>query len=377
MPPGHPLTSAGFQSICQSGQAQRRPQDRAHNSQKTIPQNERQIDPSPLRQANSRRLGQEAYPSPCIPKSHHYRATLAGKAECSGIGIHSGQPCMVVFLPAPIGQGIVFKGPQGQSIAAHWNHVSNTRLATTLSAAGAGTITMVEHLLAACYGLGISDLTIDVQGPEAPILDGGSTAYSQSLQAAGRAQSQQENTWAVITKPVTVHLDDRRTMICRPGTPMFEAEVDLDQGVTHRAEFDLHGDDFLRDIAPARTFSKLQDVKAMQAAGYIKGGSLDNALLLDAGAPVNPGGWHLPDECARHKILDMMGDFALLGKPIYGQLISKNGGHTLNYQTMQALESQNALMYVTTSQLPKGAAWTNDRKAPFSSLPAMGIPTRK
>jgi len=279
-----------------------------------------------------------------------YRKTIAKPVAVSGIGVHSGHPATVTFHPAHYGDGIVFQCPT--PLSAHWENVTNTHLSTTLENASGHSVTMVEHLLSACYGLAITDIVIEVVGTEAPILDGSAKNYVEALLHAGCVSSTRDETkWMVVQSPVRIE-NGSRWVEWLPGKPLFSVSVTPDTGIEHAYNFDPLHDSFEKEIAAARTFMRLSDVKKMQELGYVKGGSLDVALVWDQGQPINPGGLLLPDETARHKILDMMGDFALLGHFIYGRTQALNPGHQLNCQLMHCLkDNPDAVTWCSWSQI--------------------------
>lgn len=280
-----------------------------------------------------------------------YRKTITNSRTISGIGVHSGDNAQVTFHPAAYGMGIVFRCPD--LISADWNNVTSTQLATTIQAASGHGVTMVEHMLSACYGLGITDLIIEIIGTEAPILDGSAKEYLKTLLAAEVVASAQDETrWMVVQRPIRV-TDGDRWVEWRPGPPLFFARVTPDEPVVHEYSFAPLVDSFEADIAPARTFIRLSDVEKMKKAGYLRGGSLDVSLVWDQGNVINPGCILLDNETARHKILDMMGDFALLGAFIFGQVHGFNPGHHLNYRLMCTLrDDPDAVTWCTYSQLP-------------------------
>ncbi len=282
-----------------------------------------------------------------------YRKTIAKCAHVSGIGVHNGEPSRVTFHPAKYGEGLVFHGPE--PIVADWRNITNTVLYTTIENASGHSVAMVEHLLSACYGLGLTDLHIHVEGKEAPICDGSAKQYFQALLEAGWVASATEETlWAVIRRPVRVN-QANRWIEFSPGQPLFSVVSTPDVGVVHDYSFDPLSGSFQHDIAPARTFMRLCDVEKIKEWGYIKGGSLDVALVWDKGVPINPGGMILGNETARHKILDMMGDFFLQGGFIAGKVQALNPGHQLNYEALRALNQQpDAVSMMTWSQ------WQNE-----------------
>lgn len=274
--------------------------------------------------------------SSCGQKNMQYRTTLAKEVRCQGVGVHTGQRTTLVFKPALFGQGIQYTCPN--TLEAHFRHIHTTHLSTTLQSSGGRSVAMVEHMLAACYGLGITDLTIDVDGSEAPIFDGSAQEYVKILLQGGRRKSREETSWIVLTHPIRIQ-DGNRVLSLTPGPPQGTMEVSLAPGVVQTAAYDLWKDDFVREIAPARTYAHLSDVLFMRQSGYIKGGSLDSALVLHQGRPLNAGGFRLPQECARHKILDLLGDFLLLGHFLYATVMARNSGHGLNHRMMKELMS--------------------------------------
>jgi UDP-3-O-[3-hydroxymyristoyl] N-acetylglucosamine deacetylase len=280
-----------------------------------------------------------------------YRTTLNKEVRCSGVGVHTGKVTTLVFKPAPFGQGIKYFCPD--EMTALWKHVHSTHLSTKLQTSAQGpSVSMVEHMLSAFYGLGITDLTIEVDGNEAPIFDGSALSYVQTLKKAGTLQSRQETSWIVLHRPISIKDGDRQLSLI-PGMPEISAHVTLTPTLSQSYSFNLTQGLFMQEIAPARTFARLADVQAMRDAGYIKGGSLSSAIVLHEGRPVNQGGFRLSHECARHKILDTIGDFALLGHFFYGTISALNSGHMLNHQMMVKLMSQADLFsYQKFSELP-------------------------
>lgn len=276
-----------------------------------------------------------------------YRKTILQSTSLSGIGVHGGEACEITFCPAKYGEGILFHCPE--ILEAHWKNVTSTHLSTTLHNGSDSGVSMVEHLLSACYGLGITDLNVHVKGREAPILDGSAKNYVEALEKAMPVASPQEETlWMVVRRPLRVS-EGNRWVEWRPGPPLFSVAVTPDTEVLHSHTFDPLHHSFTGEIAPARTFMRLCDVEKMKAMGYIKGGSLDCSCVWDGGKPINEGGMILDNETARHKILDMMGDFALLGALIYGECHAFNPGHHLNYLLMCALRDQpDAVEWMTS-----------------------------
>ena len=253
--------------------------------------------------------------------------TVAAAVTRRGVGLHSGRPCAARVAPAPPGHGLRLNGaPLGQLA------VLSTRRATSV-ATPTGPVATVEHLLAALVGQGVTDAEVTVEGGEAPILDGSAAPWAQALilvEHGGGAPWRPPRSVSVADGERWIRVSPapalRLTVVAHhPPAPPWRCEVGLE--------------DFARDVAPARTYVFLRDVAALRAAGLAQGGALDNALVLtDAGAPVQ-GALRLPDEPARHKALDLLGDLALLGRPLAAHVEAHRPGHALNQRLVAALRA--------------------------------------
>ena len=259
----------------------------------------------------------------------------------SGIGLHTGRHASVKLKPAPRDSGIIFHRVDRLTVTrAHIGAVTDTAFATTL---GNGTVKIktVEHILAALAGLGIDNLIIEVDGPEIPILDGSSTELVSIILQGGIAKQGKKMPYMRITKPVI--LEDGHSEIA-----IFPYEG---RKITFRIQFnhhllgeqnmslELNEETFIREIAPARTFGFLKDVQYMTANGLAKGGSLHNAIILSDDGVLNSSGLRYKDEFVRHKILDCIGDFSLIGFPVYGHILANKAGHSTNLRFMKKLVS--------------------------------------
>jgi UDP-3-O-[3-hydroxymyristoyl] N-acetylglucosamine deacetylase len=271
-----------------------------------------------------------------------------------GVGVHTGTKTHIEFLPALPGQGISFLCPH--ALHATVNHVVSTKLSTTLASSdGTSRVGMVEHALAACVGLGITDIIIKIDSHEMPIMDGSAADYAHTLLHAGLQKSSLPHQWFIICSDFE-YKEGQSTIRFEPGNPTFDVTVHLGHDTVHHAVHCPLVDSFAETIAPARTFMHLKDVDVLKNAGYIKGGSLDCAVVLDDGVPINSGGWRMENECAHHKIIDMMGDFALAGHPLYGTIKAINPGHTVNVNALQALlKHQSATSLGVPSQATQHA----------------------
>jgi UDP-3-O-[3-hydroxymyristoyl] N-acetylglucosamine deacetylase len=267
--------------------------------------------------------------------------TLRQEVSFCGIGLHTGRHATVRLKPAPRDSGIIFNRVDRMAvIRSHIGAVTDTAFATTLGN-GNVKIRTVEHILAALAGLGIDNLIIEVDGPEIPILDGSSTELVSIILQGGIAKQGKKMPYMRIIKPVL--MDDGHAEIA-----LFPYEG---RKITFRIHFnhhllgeqnlsvELNEETFIKEVAPARTFGFLKDVQYMRANGLAKGGSLNNAIILGDDGVLNSSGLRFKDEFVRHKILDSIGDFSLIGFPIYGHILSNKAGHSTNLKFMKKLVS--------------------------------------
>jgi UDP-3-O-[3-hydroxymyristoyl] N-acetylglucosamine deacetylase len=268
--------------------------------------------------------------------------TIAEKVSCTGIGLHSGAPVQITLLPARVDTGIVIvrNHPSGLvEIPARAAAVASTRLATTLRHNGA-TVATVEHLLAALYGLGVDNARIVVEGPELPVMDGSAASFVYLIRSAGIFVQREQSHVLRFRKPVEVR-DGNRWIRVEPARGFrVSYAIDFDHPAVRRQEFRVDRWDpleFEREIASARTFGFLSDVRALWDAGLAKGGSLENTVVLDDRRVINPNGLRWPDEFVRHKVLDLYGDLALLGAPMRGHIRAERGGHSMHLKLVSAI----------------------------------------
>ena len=268
--------------------------------------------------------------------------TIAEKVSCTGIGLHSGAPVDLTLLPARANSGIVLVRTDRSTpveIPARAAAVASTRYATTLGR-GDATVGTVEHLLAAVYGLGVDNLRIEVGGAELPVMDGSAASFVYLLRTAGIFEQRERCAVLRFRRPVEVR-DGKRWIRVEPSREFrISYAVDFDHPLVRRQEFSLSGWDperFEQEIAGARTFGFLNDVRSLWDAGLAKGGSLENTVVLDDEGVMNPEGLRWPDEFVRHKVLDLYGDLALLGLPIQGHVRAERGGHSLHQRLVSAV----------------------------------------
>lgn len=261
--------------------------------------------------------------------------TISSPVRCTGIGLHSGKPVELVLRPASAGTGILFvRRDLGRPVRfpARPEWVVDTTMATTLGS-GEWRLSTVEHLLAALRGMGIDNCTAEVSGPELPVMDGSAAPFVYLIREAGIRAQRRMRRRMVFRHPVEVR-DGNRWVRVIPSRE-FKLSVAIDYphpAIGHHAiqSFCLTPEGFARQVAPARTFGFLRDVQRLQSVGLALGGSLQNAVVLDDRRVLNRDGLRFPDEFVRHKLLDLLGDLALLGTPIQGHVKAMRSGHALH-----------------------------------------------
>jgi UDP-3-O-[3-hydroxymyristoyl] N-acetylglucosamine deacetylase len=291
-----------------------------------------------------------------------YQTSLRSRATLSGFGVHSGAPVTVHFLPADADTGIVFhllgQGGQTHEFRALVSEIGATDLCTMLGDPSGQHVATVEHLMATVFGLGIDNLVIEIDGNEVPILDGSATPFVEAFDHAGIETLSAKRRYIRVIKPVRIESGASWAEF-RPymGT-RFEVEIDFESPAIGRQHFasDINADVFRRDIARARTFGFMKDVERLWAAGYALGSSLENSLVIgDDHRVINMGGLRYPNEFARHKTLDAMGDLALAGTRFIGCFRSYRGGHRLNSSALRRLLSdRTAFEVVETTRHGRG-----------------------
>ncbi len=270
--------------------------------------------------------------------------TILKPVSVEGIGLHTGEPSRITLSPAPADTGIVFRtsNPHETTIAAAPENVVDVRFATTLGVNGTRVRT-VEHLLASAAALGIDNLFVDVEGAEIPALDGSAQPFVTLFYAAGKTAVPSPRRPLRVGTPIRVG-DGRRWLRVVPADSFrISYTLDLDHPAvgTQALSFTCDEPTFVRELAPARTYGFLKDVGTLRKNGLAKGGSLDNAVVVGKRTVLN-GSLRYEDEFVRHKILDLIGDLKLLGRPLVGHVIARNAGHDLNHQLVLAILREHA-----------------------------------
>lgn len=271
------------------------------------------------------------------------RQTLAAPVVCAGVGLHTGERVRLALQPAPSGTGVVFVRSDvtdlDNRIEVHAHAVTQVRLGTTISNEAGVSVATVEHLMAALAGIGVDDVIVDIDGPELPVMDGSSMPFVELIHNVGLKTQAMPRRAIQVLKPVTVETEGRRASFLPALKPMIEVEISFEHQAVGRQTcvFDVTPDIFAEDIAGARTFGFKKDFDTLLAAGLARGGSMENAIVLDEHGVVNPEGLRFNDEFVRHKALDALGDLYLAGAPIIGRYSASRPGHAINNQALRAL----------------------------------------
>ncbi|MCA0399522.1 MAG: UDP-3-O-acyl-N-acetylglucosamine deacetylase [Proteobacteria bacterium] len=292
------------------------------------------------------------------------QTTLADQVVIEGIGVHSGKPARVVLHPAEANAGITFLRtnlPNGRErlIEARSHAVRDTQLCTVIGDNAGATISTIEHLMSALAGLGIDNVLVEVDGPEMPILDGSSRLFVDAIDQVGIRTLFASRKVVKVLKPVKVELGNSVVeLLPRAEGFRLDVEIAFDSKVIGRQTygFELDAQRYRREIASARTFGFMRDVEKLWKAGLALGASLENTIAVGEDAVVNPEGLRYPNEFARHKLLDAIGDLALAGHVLQGHYRAFCPGHKLNAMILDALfADRSAYAIVETARRPARA----------------------
>ena len=276
--------------------------------------------------------------------------TIKQTVETVGVGVHSGLKVRLTLRPAPADTGIIFSRVDITPpviFPAHALNVGDTKMASTLTNDGVK-ISTVEHLLSACAGLGIDNLYIDLSAEEIPIMDGSASSFVYLLQQAGMQEQEAAKKFIRVLKPVEIREGEGRYEKWARLEPFdgyklnffIEFNHPAVDGTNQRAEVDFAKVSFVKDVARARTFGFMQDVELLRGIGLARGGSMENAIVMDEYRILNADGLRFEDEFVRHKILDAIGDLYLIGHPLLASYTAHKSGHGLNNQLLRALLAQ-------------------------------------
>ncbi len=269
--------------------------------------------------------------------------TINDKITCSGVGLHSGSNASITLIPAPCNSGINFIRTDLESgkniIKANYKNVVSTNLGTSLTNEFGAKVSTIEHFMAAIWGCGIDNLTIEIDGPEIPIMDGSSEPFVFLIECCGINIQDQPRQILEILKKIRVEDGDKFVEV-EPGKDFsLDLHVDFNHKVIPSQNFSYHSNhqSFKNDIARARTFGFKHEIDHLHKIGLAKGGSLDNAILVDDNGIVNPEGLRYENEFIKHKTLDFIGDIFLAGYFIIGHFTASKSGHGINNKLLHKL----------------------------------------
>src|SRR5579862_7508710 len=286
-----------------------------------------------------------------------FQSTIARQASAEGVGLHTGVYGHIRLVPAPPDTGIVFRRTDLDlfPIEAQGHNVARVSYATSLMKKGV-LLSTTEHLLAAIYSCGIDNVYIDIDAIEVPILDGSAEPFMQLIDKAGIRKLRRRRRFMKIVKPVEVVEDGRRIGIYPAEEFHVRCYVDFPhpQVGQQEVEMTVNAETFRRVLSRARTFCFESDIEPLRAMGLIRGGSLENAIVLTKDGVMN-GPLRFPDEFGRHKALDLIGDLALVGLPLLGRLEARKAGHSLHTQLVSRLLADTSAWEVTTSESSESA----------------------
>lgn len=267
------------------------------------------------------------------------QTTIAKKVEGVGIGLHKGEPIKIILEPLEKDMGIVFyRSDLGTSFRAEPKNVINTQMATVVGNEK-GYVSTIEHLLGAINGYGIDNIRIVLDANEVPVMDGSAISFCMMLDEAGIKELDGDKKVLVIKKDVEIKEGDKYVKVSPSKNPKFNYTIKFENPVIGKQSytFEFSKQNFINEIARARTFGFLKDVQKLNAMGLALGGSLDNAVVIDDTHILNPEGLRFEDEFVRHKILDAIGDISLLGAPMVGDYEAYAGSHDLNHKLTKAI----------------------------------------
>ena len=279
-------------------------------------------------------------------------STLEHPVSTEGVGLHSGVPVSMTLRPAPAGSGIVFRRTDldGFAIRAAWKHVARVSYATSLMRQGV-LLSTTEHLLSVLYAMQIDNAVVEIDNLEVPILDGSGQPFVKMLAQAGRRVQRRAREYVALKYPVRV-VEGPKSIVIEPAESFqLRCETHFDHPLVGRGvmEVELTPQVYAREIAPARTFGFQRDLAQMRDMGLIRGATLDSAVCFADTGVLNPGGLRFPDEPCRHKVLDLIGDLALIGKPLLGRVVAKRAGHAMHTALVRKIMNEPSCYELVSS----------------------------
>lgn len=282
-----------------------------------------------------------------LPPDTAPQKTLKKAIHCRGIGLHTGARINLALHPAAPDTGIIFRRRDqgGAEIAASWRNIVDSTLCTTLGDGKGLKIATVEHLMSALAGLEVDNAVIELDGPEVPVMDGSAAPFVFLIECAGLIEQPAPRRAIKVLKPISVGTKGNSAALVPDDEFRLSFAIDFASGVIKRQElsFTLDAASFKHDISRARTFGFLDEVDRLQAAGFARGGSLDNAIVISGDQVLNKEGLRYGDEFVRHKVLDLIGDLALIGRRILGRVVADRAGHAMHTALVSRLLKDRSL----------------------------------
>jgi UDP-3-O-[3-hydroxymyristoyl] N-acetylglucosamine deacetylase len=280
-----------------------------------------------------------------------YETTVERAVGAKGVGLHSGVPVAIRILPAPPGSGIVFRRTDLSNfeVPASWKYVQRVSYATSLMRQGV-LISTTEHLLSTFYAMGIDNAYIEIDNLEVPILDGSGKPFAELIREAGIRQSRRKRKYLSIRRPVSMEANGKKISIVPAEWFHLTCEVEFKHPLVGRQvlEMEVTPERYENDIAPARTFGFEQELDQMRNMGLIRGATLESAVCFAPQGVLNPGGLRFSDEPCRHKALDLIGDLALIGRPLLGHVIAERAGHAMHVGLVAKIMSDPSLYEIVS-----------------------------
>lgn len=279
-----------------------------------------------------------------------FESTIQRAVSVSGIGLHSGVPVTMRITPAPAGTGICFRRSDLEyfPIQASWKHVARVSYATSLMRQGV-LISTTEHLLSTLYSFAIDNAYIEIDNLEVPILDGSSKPFIDLLREADVRPLRRKRRYLRIRRTVTVEDGLKRISIVPDDAFRLTCDIDFPKPIGKQSlEMEVTPERYAAEIAPARTFAREVELDKLREMGLIRGASLDCAVCFTDTGVLNPGGLRFPDESCRHKALDLIGDLALIGRPLLGHVIAERAGHAMHTALVAKIMSDPSLYEIVT-----------------------------
>jgi UDP-3-O-[3-hydroxymyristoyl] N-acetylglucosamine deacetylase len=280
-----------------------------------------------------------------------FETTVQRPVEAKGVGLHTGVSVSIRILPAPPSTGIVFLRTDLDNfhVPASWRYVARVSYATSLMRQGV-MISTTEHLLSVFYSMGVDNAYVEIDNLEVPILDGSGSPYVELLKAAGLKSYRRRKRFLLIRRPVTVESGSKRITILPSDRFLLTCDVFYDHPLIGKQSLDMEvtPERYAQEIAPARTFGFAHELDQMRDMGLIRGASLSNAVCFNRQTVENPEGLRFSDECCRHKALDLIGDLALIGKPLLGHVIAERAGHAMHTALVARIMSDPSLYEILT-----------------------------